>query len=372
MNNLLLITGAGASYDVINEDIISSEATGTSSYRPPLTRNLFYPSLSDSGEVGSPNEEGGYVLTCLKEHPLAAQAGYEFHNRFGKNNEEANLELFLSELKNNRKFIIKKQFWAMPLYLYELFNKISDNYLPTPYGLPSNYKSLIDKISQSNYNQIIWLNLNYDLLADYAIKISTNNELKAFHDYMELETQDGLKIMYTKPHGSVNWFKKINDANIEWINIKLGHLPTGFESRLSTEIYTSNLAQIRHAEDHAKGFHSIKFPEGWYPAITAPIGQYDPVYPEHIENIVPELKKTDAIICIGFGALDKDILDLIKLKMPEIKKLQIVNGTREAGDRVHLKIINHCGNVKLNHREAIFEGGFTQFVKEGIQSWLAL
>lgn len=370
MNNLLLITGAGASHDVINEDIISSEAFGTSSFRPPLTKNLFYPPLPDSREVGSPSEESGFILTCLSEHPLAYQAGYEFHNHFGKNNEEANLEEFLSDLKKNDKHIIKSQFWAIPLYLYDLFNKISNSYLPTKYGLPSNYKSLIDKISQSNYNQIIWLNLNYDLLADYPIKISTNNELKDFNDYMQLETQDGLKIKYTKPHGSVDWFKKINDSKIEWKNIKLGNLPTGFESRLSKEIYTLNALENQILRKGPNGFSALVFPEGWYPAITAPIGEYDFVYPEHFLNILPELENTDSILCIGFGALDKDILNLIKSNMPKIRKLLIVDGTREAGDQAHQRIINHCSNVQLNYIEAVFEGGFTQFVKKGLNEWL--
>jgi hypothetical protein len=370
MNNLLIITGAGASYDVINEEIISSEASGTSSYRPPLTKNIFYPPLPDAREVGSPDEESGYILTCLREHPLAYQAGYEFHNLFGKNNAEANLEKFLSELKSSNKFIIKSQFWAIPLYLYDLFFKISTGYLPTSYGLPSNYKSLIDKISQSNYNQIIWLNLNYDLLADYAIKISTNNELKDLNDYMELQTQDGLKIKYTKPHGSVDWFKKISDPDIRWEDIKLGRLPTGFESRLSKEIYKEGSFPETQAFTTSKGEMTFSFPEGWYPAITAPIGEYDFVYQRHVKDIVPDLKKTDAILCIGFGALDKDILELIKKEMPEIKKLQIVNGPRAEGEHAHQRIINHCYNVTLNHIEAVFEGGFTQFVKKGLEDWL--
>ncbi len=370
MKNLLLITGAGASHGVINEGIISSEATGRIQFRPPLTKNLFYPPLPNSEEVGSPSEESGYILTCLMEHPLAFQVGYDFHNRFGKNNEEANLEKFLLGLKNNSKHIIKSKFWAIPLYLYDLFNQISNKYLPTPEGLPSNYRSLIEEISQSSYNQIIWLNLNYDLLADYAIKISTNNALGNFNDYMELITRDGLKIKYTKPHGSVDWFKRINDRSIEWKNIKSGNLPIDFENRLSKEVYTRALSQIKIDEDNAREHVFSKFPEGWYPAITAPIGQYDFINPRHIEKIKFELNKTDSILCIGFGALDSDILDLIKSNMPEIKRLQIVNETRAAGDQAHQRIVDYCPNVrKLNYIDVVFEGSFTQFIQKKSQGW---
>ncbi|HTZ11856.1 MAG TPA: hypothetical protein VMD04_05765, partial [Candidatus Margulisiibacteriota bacterium] len=69
-------------------------------------------------------------------------------------------------------------------------------------------------------------------------------------------------------------------------------------------------------------------------------------------------------------ALDKDILDLIKKYMPEIRKLQIVNGTREAGTQAHDKMVNHCNNIKVEYGNAIFEGGFTQFIQRGIHSWL--
>lgn len=368
LNNLLLITGAGASHDVIDlARMLVSE-----SLRPPLTKNLFYPPLYNEKEIASKGEESGYILECLESHPLAAQVGYEFYNRFGKNGKEANLEEYLSELKNNKKYIIKTQFWAIPLYLYDLFYKISNDYLPSSKGLPSNYKSLIDRISESSYTQIIWLNLNYDLLADYTIKISTNHELKSFDDYMKIETQDGLKIKYTKPHGSVDWFKRLDDPTIEWIDIKSGNLPTDFENRLSKEIYTFNSLPKVRTEDIPGGFRVLTFPEGWYPAVTAPIGEYDYVYQKHIEAILPELKFTTSVLCIGFSALDIDILNLIRDNIKQIDNLKIVNGSIGSAKEAYEHIEQHCSNLNVVEETALFDGGFTKFIQDGIDEWLNL
>lgn len=358
--NLLIITGAGASHDVINENIISPEAFNSFSYKAPLTKNLFYPPTRN-GEVAAPAEESGYILTCLKEYPLAWQAGYDFLNTC-QNANEYNLEKYLYDLKTNNNKDKKNQYWSMPLYLYKLFKIISNAYLPTAKGLPSNYRSLFNEITGSKFNQVVWLNLNYDLFADHAIKSLTNNELKTFDDYVNLITKNELKIKYIKAHGSVDWFFGISSKiNITWEDIKKGNIPKDFEKYLSKEVYT--------LED-TKRYTEANFPDKWFPAISVPLGKYKPIYKKHFTKVKPFLKKATSILCIGFSALDEDILSTVKENIPEVNELLIVNGNLESGKRAYKKIARACNRLKVSEDVAVFDGGFSKFVGEQLKKWI--
>jgi len=345
--NLLIITGAGASHDVADPREINVH----SDFMPPLTSYLF------TGGGGQLIES---VNKFLITNPIAAQVGKDWRRS------KQPLEEYLSNLKNSKSLMLRKRYWAVPIYLHELFITISNTYINSDSsGLPSNYASLITAIAKNgNYGQIIWLNLNYDILADYAIKQATNNELRTFADYMNLETPDKIKIKYTKPHGSVDWFRPYKQGEISWGQIKQTKISDNFENALSTEIYTIQFARensFMPIENHL------------YPAILAPLGKYDYVYRNHIESIISDLEKIQSLslLCIGFSALDQDILDLIKNHVRFVKKLKIVNGSPEQGRKAHLNIVRYCERIQIDPERAVFNGGFTTFINEGIDEWLA-
>lgn len=342
LNNLLVITGAGASYNVIDETQIDVDPI----FKAPLTKNLFNSRI------------GGHITKCLKKNPLAHQVGYNFHTYTNSKNEELNLEQYLLDLKNSNQSSLKKQYWAVPLYLHDIFQGVSHSYLPTSCGLPSNYKSLIDIIGGSKYHQIIWLNLNYDLLADQAIKMSIKNRLNhvRLEHYMQFETEDGKKIKYTKPHGSIDWFLQINIPDISWDRIRGGIIPDNFEEKLSKKIITK---------------YEITNSDKYYPAISAPIGEYDFIYKQHIESIIPDLQSTNDVLLIGFSALDKDILNLIKDNVKEIKKLKIVNGKQKYGQEAYYRLTEHLINVSAYKEKVVFNGGFSRFISEELKKWLS-
>lgn len=345
MENLLLITGAGASHDAAD----SREINVRPDFMPPLTSYLF------TGGRGQLIES---VNRFLISNPIAAQVGKDWRRA------KQPLEEYLADLKNSKSLMLRKRYWAVPIYLHELFLSISNAYINSASsGVPSNYASLITAIAKNgNYGQIIWLNLNYDILADYAIKQATNNELKTFDDYMNLETQDKIKIKYTKPHGSVDWFRR-NKAAIPWAEIRQGIIPDGFEQNLSTDIYTEHLSRDGNLANKEIGR---------YPAILAPLGQYDYVCGGHIEAIISDLEKIPSLslLCIGFSALDQDILDLIKNHVQSVRKIKIVNGGPDNGQKAYLNIVRYCERITIPSDKAVFNGGFTTFINEGIDEWL--
>ncbi|MFH1778385.1 MAG: hypothetical protein ABH952_12680 [Candidatus Omnitrophota bacterium] len=351
MSTLMIITGAGASYDVADAHRIYVEDI----FHPPLTKDLF--------RSGSSQHTTQYVIDCLEKNPIAAQVGLDW--REGKQP----LEKYLLDLRNSSSIMLKKRYWTVPIYLHELFLRISTGYIRSSLpGNPSNYQSLITAIAKNGkYAQVIWINLNYDLLADFAIKASTNSVFKTFDDYMNLETEDKIRIKYTKPHGSVDWFRH-NKNSAPWSEIKQGRVPDSFEGNLSTEIFTEHLA-------HKNGFNDKETKR--YPAILAPMGKYEYVYKQHIEAISSVIKslQTISLLCIGFSALDVDILELLRINVKTISKLQIVNGNFKAGKNAYLSLIEYCKVnkvVKQGTKDAVFDGGFTTFIQSGIDQWLSL
>jgi len=355
MSTLLLITGAGASFDSINEELVPDE---TVVFRPPLTVDLFpFHSI-----IGAPIDP--HSLECLKSHPIASQIGYNLFLRFRNKKNEMNLEQYLAELKNSKVKTQRSQFWAVPLYLFELFMNISQNYTisKTP-GLPSNYKSLLDRLNESHYTQTIWLNLNYDLLADFAIKHSVVNKLENLNDYMLLETPDSKKIKYIKPHGSIDWFKQISDSRVSLEDVRLGKTPNDFENLMSDEVVKAKV--------DIEGIITAR-PSNGYPAITAPIGEYVFVCRRHIDAIIFDLRNTTDMLCIGFSALDKDILELIRNNVEKITKLKIVNGNKESAQQAYARLKEHCGDKISLSDDCIFDGGFTTFIQSGIKEFLEI
>lgn len=160
--NLLLITGAGASYDSI--DVRAASIAGQIQYRPLLTEELFTPSYTKSTDP----YQNHFNVTCLKNNRKAYQVGYGIMLTKSINPEEG-IEAKLYQLKNSKNLTDQKLYWTIPLYLNELFTEISRKYLPGRTA-PSNYYHLLLELNRSKYKKIIWINLNYDLLADYAIE----------------------------------------------------------------------------------------------------------------------------------------------------------------------------------------------------------
>lgn len=347
MKNLLIITGAGASYDVAD----SYKITVHRGHQPPLTDELF--------RAGKHIKARVCLNDNLSRNPIAHQIGVRW-------NEKGPLEKYLQDVKNG--VYGKRQqalYWTIPIYLHDLFTDVSNNYIDGEKEKikPSNYFDLILTItSRKYYDQLIWLNLNYDLFADYVIEAICDKNLSTLDDYMDMRTkEDGVIIKYTKPHGSINWYRK-NMNDIEWDDIRNGKTSSTFGENLSG-LYTIDGTIQKGIKIGGKDT---------YPAISAPLGKYEYVCPNHINTIKPILNNTNAILCIGFSARDKDILDLIKNNMPEINKLKIVNGpsvsdSKEAYDRMK----NHIPQLDINPDNAIFTDGFSKFLKseEVLNKW---
>lgn len=349
-NKLLIVTGAGASYDLVNPD--ASTVLSNRAYRPPLTKYIFKAPVGPTVKSG----ESSCISEILINHPYAAAVGSQYYINNSSGQDSRPLEKYLSDLKGSKYLTDQQRFWTVPLYLKGLFHAISQRYLPGGTNIATNYMSLLDKLKRSSYKDIVWMNMNYDLFADYALRVHLKEpeKLDDLDEYMNLETKDGLRIKYTKPHGSVDWVRKFKNKNIQGDDVRRGNAPEKFEEKLETKIYSKRGGKITGGDE-----------DFTFPAISTPIGKYDFVCQEHKKEIEKALQEINAVLCIGFSALDEDILSVMR-NIPLIQKLWIVNGDYDNGREVfvHIKTfgikINECYGRDDN--KGIYHSGFSSFI----------
>ncbi len=354
---ILLITGAGASFDCI--DVARTGLPIDNRYQPPLTTNLFQPPITITGV---PNGEGEVIQSILAKHTVAAKVGY----KLGMTDQsEIGLEKRLNSIKCSQKLTIANQFWSVPLYLRELFKEISDKYLGSKKGIATNYSLLLDALIENNYTQLVWLNLNYDLFGDRAIVGVTGGlNFKNMSDYLNRKTIDGMSIKYTKPHGSINWVRQIKDTQLQVSHIKEQEISTNIADAIGEDVFLDFEANHRKIHEVSR-----------YPAITAPTGHYDKfVFEDHRAQLSSAIKDIHKVLMIGFNALDQDILNFIKANLNLINDLKIVNGDFDSGRRSFQYLLNSgipiTQVIKIDPNDSIYDGGFSKFVNEGMNLWL--
>lgn len=354
---ILLITGAGASFDCIDEDRTGLPIDNR--YQPPLTINLFQPPIPITG---IPHGEGEVIQRILAKHTIAAKVGYKLGMI---DRSEIGLEERLNSIKCSQKLAIANQFWSVPLYLCELFQEISDKYLGSKKGIATNYSLLLDALIENGYTQLVWLNLNYDLFGDRAIiGITGGLNFKNMSDYLNRKTIDGMSIKYTKPHGSINWVREIKDTEFGVSHIKEQQISKNIADAIGEEVYLNFEAKNRKIHEVFQ-----------YPAITAPTGTYDNfVFEDHREQLSTAIKDIHKVLMIGFNALDQDILNFMKANLHLINDLKIVNGDFDSGRR-SLQYLLDSGIsttpvIKIDPNDSIYDGGFSKFVNEGMNLWL--
>lgn len=370
MEKLLIITGAGASHDVV-ETIRNSQTTITSlhsniKYRPPLTEKLFDMTFSD--------HESACIKEVLHRNQMSYQAAYEYK----MSGSELTLEKYLQGLRDSNTIEAQRRYWSIPIYLYELFSEICQNYLHSRNGVPSNYLALFNLFVKLGCKKVLWINLNYDLFADMAIKNAVAGEIRTIDDYANMKTRDNIDIMYVKPHGSLDWFIQIKGKTTR-SKIVTGKVEdySNFESILDNKIQL-NPTYVHETEEvgrgHIQQHINTVCPNSAYPAIAVPVGRYKFVHDEQRIRLLPELKTASHLLCIGFSARDEDVLSLLK-ELPRIEKLLIVNGKHHANIKSKKEAFNNiistcgCSKVMTSEEDAIYDGGFTDLIKNGMPGW---
>lgn len=315
-----------------------------SNYTPPLTKDLFWA-----------NPVTGRILDSYPgARTLAGSIRYDLQKGEG-------LESILLRLRDAEDLPRAQQFPEVPLFLQDLFGKISENYT----SLPVNYARLADMLfkEDSGFESIAFVTLNYDTLLE---KVLAPDYLgKPIGDMGSYITR---RCLLVKLHGSVDWAERL-DLNI----VKPGIQAFSREEYLAL-IRARKNAGLRSART---GDISLRSPtnlwedapppqpiEVYYPALSAPLGEYEPVCPSnHIDALKEFLSGCRNVLAIGVSGSGEDLLKLLEENLPQdVHSFWLIDQGEDNAERAYQNFVTRCSQLRMKFPRKALADGFTGFI----------
>lgn len=293
-NKVCVVLGAGAAYDVWN----GSTRIRSGEWRPPLARELF-------DIAAKPQYE-----QILKDYPGAAFLAGDLSPRVASG--EIAIEKALGSYATHSDARIRDAFKHIPAYLRDLLFKASVSYVPRP----GTYIQLVVRLMADCPHEVLFIVLNYDDFLERAL--SQFDPIYTFTSIDEYIVQ-GRQATVVKPHGSIDWFTPMAQANGAWEEQALGFdIFSKPPEYIVISSHSSSVRTINHRDRHV------------YPLITAPIADKSAeefVCPDgHISHAREFLKTCRKFLVIGTSGLDDDLLNLL-------------NTSVDAASRPHLQFV---------------------------------
>jgi hypothetical protein len=336
--NLAVILGAGSSYDCVTGNVTDVDTD----YRPPLTRDLFAFRASFN--------------TILRKYPKAEALSDEIRTQVAAG---TSVETLLRSLEGNPNEFVKRQYYAIPLYLQELLGEVSAHYVRAG---PTKFDTLVRALESSSYDKILYLTLNYDLFLEKALRRLYLINLSVPRHYVG----GNFKWSLIKLHGSVNWGRKLmNPAGAKNSSEILDYLAGEL-------VLDSDVRVLNGWQEEARLIDNSYY----YPAITVPLeGKDEFICPkEHSDHAKEFLHDCTDFLVIGFSALDGHVLKLLEV-VPRVEKLTIVNEGRDSAietlDRL-VQVNNNFAPFPAGKESVASDVGFARFIDDGrLLSFLA-
>jgi hypothetical protein len=346
---LVVLTGAGASYDCASELVDKNELM-----RPPLVKDLFAREFAE----------------ILGRYPLAQAAAADIRRAIAPESQNAvPLERHLRErMRDSDDAHTKRRYRQIPLYLQDVLYTVGDTNGGGYTTEPDNYNALVNRALE--LDDVLFLTLNYDTLLDDRLFI-----------YDSLDSLDAYvsnpKWALVKLHGSVNWgrpipFLKPEPALAEVDRAMGVGLPIDrFQiiNRLidtPRELLTDEDIELRLQPRLDERRYDD--PTVYYPAVSVPVGEQDElVCPlEHLNAAREFLHREDALdlLVIGYSGLDREVLELLRASGKPLRRLLVANGSEPAGLEAGERLQGACGGNGVLE-DSVFRGGFTELVRTG-------
>jgi|GEM_PF-2038294 len=331
---LTVIFGAGASFDCQNHYQFPNKFP-----RIPLTNGLFTIPPSDVPHFNHQRE-------ILKKYKGADVIGHLFERQ--KTGGTQNLELFLKELLKKGSDDTKKNLLQIPFYLRELIGDFGE--LVRSEFRQSDYVSLIHFLNLSDYEEIVLITLNYDLLLDWALESVIHANFRSFDSYVNIARKN--KWHYLKFHGSVNWVYEIDRGYQPGNKDALDWLCDGIPK---TNLLNESTKAICNCYGIQEGTNLL------YPIMVLPNAEQKMhICPnEHIDVVRPLLNKCQDFMIIGNSMQDLDIAELLKAEAKIASRVLIVDRMESQQQaHMHFRISNILPRARI---EAELDLGFSNF-----------
>jgi SIR2-like domain len=215
--------------------------------------------------------------------------------------------------------------WSLdiPLYLRELLWTISDEYVEGS----SKYDTLVQRVLSSPFDRVMFLNLNYDLFLEYALRDCNRHEFDSVDAYV----RGNKKWMLIKPHGSVNWATVLEN----WPRYPSGDYKPFPSDLEEPPRFDSKIHVVLRAKYHPMGFYLAGVAERrLYPCMVVPVDNRKMkrfICPQEHEVRAKEfVQDCTTFLMIGFSGRDNDVLALLEGMPPESRVILVGLGDNEA------------------------------------------
>jgi hypothetical protein len=343
---LLVILGAGAPFDLIPAAGGRRLGAAIDELWPPLTKDIFQVNRHTTEVLGKYPGAAG----------LVGSIRVDLHA-------ERPLEPLLMELSRVTEGPRARQFPEIPLYLQDLFARISRDFTDQPI----NYARLADRLFASNagFERMAFLTLNYDTLLEKVLVPSYLGQ-----NITSLESYMGGKCLLVKLHGSVDWVRPL-DLNASehivlsrYLEIIGGLGNANLPSALQKDIALRRPEDTRWSDDGRRLY---------YPALSVPLGEYTPVCPSyHLVELTRFLETCTNILVIGVSGRDFDLLRLLEANLPQqVWSFALVDGNRDAAIRARENFLDAVPRLRTCRVLQTHSDGFSSFILgDGLERYI--
>lgn len=299
---LLVVLGAGASWDSVPENAIPQDAKP---FRPPLAKDLF-DNRSLFGEV---------LLRFSEATPIAMELQRRLASRDGATLEKE-LERFQEQAEKSYP-PRKRQLTAVRFYLQQVLWQCSIGWRELNYA-KTNYVDFFARIDRWRYaegERVALATFNYDTIVDAAFSDVFGRPLTKPAEYMD----DALALF--KLHGSVNWGRVVQEEPRFTMASPLGSASAAREADYLRKQLISDSAKLRLSEDIVvMDRHLTPVLDGrrLYPALAIPFARkasFECPH-RHLREFSRALADVNRIIVVGWRGNELHFLELLRRVAP--------------------------------------------------------
>ena len=336
---LLVIFGAGASYDSAPSKPPNEHPHRNLEFRLPLANELF----SDRRPFG----------VVMNKYPECLAVIPELRHAPAQSSVEGELQRLQREADSHREG--HQQLAAIRYYLQEVLWVTGQRWLDETQNI-SNYLTLTNRIKRWKQprERVCFVTFNYDWLLEKALQ-------NAGYPFTELSGYIARDLMLVKLHGSVNWGRIVRSPDLR------EHI---HQERIELARHLiRNYSELRISQEYVLiGEYppSPRPPHVLFPALAIPVEtkldfECPPEHVAALKSFIPEVTK---ILIIGWRATEQPFLDLLKNGLRSARPhFFIVNGERSASENTMNKIMRFGipGNYTVSEQS---EFGFSELIRQ--------
>lgn len=336
---LLIIVGAGASYDSIPSRIPPThdfeKFRGLEKYRPPLADELF--------------ESRDLFEQYQRAVPQVLQIAAELSMRTGDESVEDILASYADDAPRYTQR--RAQLAAVRFYIQAIINACEHDWYRQN-QVATNLMRLIDSAESFRLasDQPLFVTFNYDRLIENALE----NRGQSFSSMSHYVLSSGIPLF--KLHGSVDWMRRIESVDAS----KAGFVGNQWQIAQKICDQIATLPSPGNIELTSAVPSSLVDGNPALPAIAIPLKEKSTFEcpPEHINALCAALPQVKTVLTIGWRGAEHHFLQMLRRYISN--KLDVICVDKGAAQVT----IDNMRSVGLSGQYEPYQNGFTNFVAE--------